>query len=64
MNIRTHLLILIALILSACSSHGPKDSQRDSRLIRRPQQLTLQDRLEAKGFRFGAPTFIRIFKKE
>ena len=64
MNIRTHLLILIALFLSACSSHGPKDSQRDSRLIRRPQQLTLQDRLEAKGFRFGAPTFIRIFKKE
>ena len=64
MNIRTHLLILIALFLSACSSHGPKDSQRDSRLIRRPQQLTLQDRLEARGFRFGAPAFIRIFKKE
>ena len=64
MNIRTHLLLLIALILSACSSHAPKDSQRDSRLIRRPQQMTLQDRLEAKGFRFGAPAFIRIFKKE
>ncbi|EHM50500.1 L,D-transpeptidase family protein [Cardiobacterium valvarum] len=64
MNIRTHFLVLITLILAACSSPAPKDSPRDSRLIRRPQQLTLQDRLEAKGFRFGAPTFIRIFKKE
>ena len=63
MNIR--ILILITLVLTACSSPpAPKESPRDSRLIRRPQQLTLQDRLEAKGFHFGAPAFIRIFKKE
>ena len=57
------LLAALALILAACSSRTP-ETQRDSRLIRRPPNPTLQDRLEARGFRFGAPAFIRIFKKE
>ena len=67
---KKHLILLaaLALILAACSNRVPDsrvpDSQRDSRLIRRPAQPTLQDRLEARGFRFGAPAFIRIFKKE
>lgn len=62
---KKHLILLaaLALILAACSSRAP-ETQRDSRLIRRPAQPTLQDRLEARGFRFGAPAFIRIFKKE
>lgn len=63
---KKHLILLaaLALILAACSSRAPETAQRDSRLIRRPAQPTLQDRLEARGFRFGAPAFIRIFKKE
>ena len=63
---KKHLILLsaLALILAACSSRSPETAQRDSRLIRRPAQPTLQDRLEARGFRFGAPAFIRIFKKE
>ena len=68
---KKHLILLaaLALTLAACSNRAPDssrapDSQRDSRLIRRPAQPTLQDRLEARGFRFGAPAFIRIFKKE
>ena len=63
MKKQTFLLAALALILAACSSRTP-ETQRDSRLIRRPPNLTLQDRLEARGFRFGAPAFIRIFKKE
>ena len=59
----TFLLAALVLILAACSSRAP-ETQRDSRLIRRPPNPTLQDRLEARGFRFGAPAFIRIFKKE
>ena len=57
-------LLCLTLILAACSNRAPETAQRDSRLIRRPAQPTLQDRLEARGFRFGAPAFIRIFKKE
>ena len=56
MKKQTFLLAALALILAACSSRPP-ETQRDSR-------PTLQDRLEARGFRFGAPAFIRIFKKE
>ena len=63
MKKQTFLLAALALILAACSSRTP-ETQRDSRLIRRPPNPTLQDRLEARGFRFGAPAFIRIFKKE
>ena len=63
MKTQTLLLAALALILAACSSRTP-ETQRDSRLIRRPPNPTLQDRLEARGFRFGAPAFIRIFKKE
>ena len=63
MKKQTFLLAALALILAACSSRAP-ETQRDSRLIRRPPNPTLQDRLEARGFRFGAPAFIRIFKKE
>ena len=63
MKKQTLLLAALALILAACSSRAP-ETQRDSRLIRRPPNPTLQDRLEARGFRFGAPAFIRIFKKE
>ena len=63
MKKQTLLLAALALILAACSSRTP-ETQRDSRLIRRPPNPTLQDRLEARGFRFGAPAFIRIFKKE
>lgn len=63
MKKQTLLLAALALILAACSSRAP-EIQRDSRLIRRPPNPTLQDRLEARGFRFGAPAFIRIFKKE
>ena len=63
MKKQTVLLAALALILAACSSRTP-ETQRDSRLIRRPPNPTLQDRLEARGFRFGAPAFIRIFKKE
>lgn len=63
MKKQTFLLATLALILAACSSRTP-ETQRDSRLIRRPPNPTLQDRLEARGFRFGAPAFIRIFKKE
>ena len=59
----TFLLAALVLILAACSNRAP-ETQRDSRLIRRPPNPTLQDRLEARGFRFGAPAFIRIFKKE
>ena len=63
---KKHLILLaaLALTLAACSNRAPETAQRDSRLIRRPAQPTLQDRLEARGFRFGAPAFIRIFKKE
>ncbi|MDO4643007.1 MAG: murein L,D-transpeptidase family protein [Cardiobacteriaceae bacterium] len=57
-----HLLALMLLVVGC--SRISDEGQRDSRVIRRPQQLTLQDRMEAKGFRFGAPAFIRIFKKE
>ena len=63
MKKQTFLLAALVLILAACSSRAP-ETQRDSRLIRRPPNPTLQDRLEARGFRFGAPAFIRIFKKE
>ena len=63
MKKQTILLAALVLILTACSSRAP-ETQRDSRLIRRPPNPTLQDRLEARGFRFGAPAFIRIFKKE
>ena len=63
MKKQTLLLAALVLILAACSSRAP-ETQRDSRLIRRPPNPTLQDRLEARGFRFGAPAFIRIFKKE
>ena len=63
MKKQTFLLAALVLILAACSNRAP-ETQRDSRLIRRPPNPTLQDRLEARGFRFGAPAFIRIFKKE
>ncbi len=61
---RFSILILLFILLSTpAAAQGPPSSPRSRKAIAR-QRAPLQRQLAARGFEWGAPLFIRIFKAE